>query len=323
MKAQHQIKFKRRRKSGKLKERASKAQRSKISNALESTDVASKAVIVVGEREMKLARALSDTEKEVRDSSLSSLRDWLAQHSDRVGEKELDRLWKGLFYCIWMADKRPIITETIRNVVDLADIAGWPFLEALYTCLMREWFGIDRHRVDKFYELANVAVEKCTALVVSSEDITEATKTYMAVLQGRVWEPAKVRGLGLSLHIFDVFMEKIMSPIMIHAKSLPSEEKKQLVELLIKIPASMIGSANGNLLAVGKRIQDCILDKLLDFIKSEEVSIDGPSQVQIAKEVSETVFKVAANKNTSNEIRKALYSIHVDLKDFSSSSVER
>lgn len=81
------------------------------------------------------------------------------------------KLWKGLFYCFWMSDK-PLIQQALAS--ELADLllrinprvpgdketraaarldAALSFLQGFWVCLVREWSGIDRLRIDKFYLL--------------------------------------------------------------------------------------------------------------------------------------------------------------------------
>lgn len=65
------------------------------------------------------------------------------------------RLWKGLFYCMWMADK-PLPQEKLANDIaslllcfDNVDIAI-QFYGMFLQTMSKEWFGIDQWRIDKF-----------------------------------------------------------------------------------------------------------------------------------------------------------------------------
>lgn len=70
------------------------------------------------------------------------------------------RLWKGLFYCMWMSDKPLIqeeLAESLSNIVHCFDSME---IVLLYTkCTLKtlaiEWFGIDQFRLDKFQMVDN------------------------------------------------------------------------------------------------------------------------------------------------------------------------
>ena len=36
---------------------------------------------------------------------MKKLRSWLRSRGSDLGEDEILRIWKGLFYCFWMSDK--------------------------------------------------------------------------------------------------------------------------------------------------------------------------------------------------------------------------
>lgn len=110
------------------------------------------------EASIPLGRALASTEKRVRDGAVRSLTAYLAENgAHTIGDLELQKLWKGLFYCFWMSDK-PLIQQRLAN--DLAQLvlvhpasssstaaegesteralAGLKFLEAFWDTLVAE-----------------------------------------------------------------------------------------------------------------------------------------------------------------------------------------
>lgn len=65
------------------------------------------------------------------------------------------RLWKGLFYCMWMSDKPLIQEELAESLSKIVHCFKTKDVILLYTlCTLRtlgiEWFGIDQYRLDKF-----------------------------------------------------------------------------------------------------------------------------------------------------------------------------
>ena len=57
--------------------------------------------------EVKFGAKLAHTEKSIRDSTVKSLAAWLGARK-QMSEIELMKVWKGLFYCMWMSDKVPV-----------------------------------------------------------------------------------------------------------------------------------------------------------------------------------------------------------------------
>jgi ribosomal RNA-processing protein 1 len=64
------------------------------------------------DREKSIAIKLADNEKKVRTRALTQIRNYISAKANSkdepFGEEDLVKLWKGLHYCMWMADK-PLI----------------------------------------------------------------------------------------------------------------------------------------------------------------------------------------------------------------------
>lgn len=282
----------------------------------ESLDVVNNKVIV-GERELKLARALSDTERRVREASLTSLQSWLSANKGELQARELDRLWKALFYCIWMADRPRVITSTIQHVIELTDVAGWPFLSSSFGCLMREWFGIDRHRVDKYYELANAALAKSIEIVLeqkTNESFTENMDAMLEMLQTQVWDRAHKEGQGFTLHVLDMYIDKILQPLLQRGKCCPGNDVHKVFDKALKAPIQIMSTPQKYSLALIKRITERILGRLVDFVKSESVDLKPKFQRDMLARASKHVMSFAANKATPDSLRKSLYDIRKQMK---------
>jgi ribosomal RNA-processing protein 1 len=69
-------------------------------------------------------------------------------HKSTLSELELLKLWKGLFYCMWMSDKPRTQQQLARDLGGLVTEAAKKdavvgFLEAFWKTMGREWVGID------------------------------------------------------------------------------------------------------------------------------------------------------------------------------------
>jgi ribosomal RNA-processing protein 1 len=85
-------------------------------------------------------------DRRIRDKALDSLRSYLRQRTN-LTELELLKLWKGLFFCMWMSDKPRYQQQLARELAELIDVLPIPnlipFLEAFWTTMAKEWTGID------------------------------------------------------------------------------------------------------------------------------------------------------------------------------------
>lgn len=101
-----------------------------------------------------------NTDRKLRTKSLESLRNFLSarQVASTLSPLDVLKLWKGLFYALWMCD-RPLPQQALAQ--DLADlvyvlpdreggevVAAW--LRGFWATMAREWTGIDVLRLDKF-----------------------------------------------------------------------------------------------------------------------------------------------------------------------------
>jgi ribosomal RNA-processing protein 1 len=55
----------------------------------------------------KFARALGSVDHTTRERGLQAMTIWLSKKPD-LGEKDVLKLWKGIFYCFWHSDKEPV-----------------------------------------------------------------------------------------------------------------------------------------------------------------------------------------------------------------------
>jgi ribosomal RNA-processing protein 1 len=80
---------------------------------------------------------------------VSNLRTYLRSRKE-FSEIELLKLWKGLFYCMWMSDKPRNQQQLARDLADLIDVVPRttlvPFVDAFWKTIAREWSGIGRLR---------------------------------------------------------------------------------------------------------------------------------------------------------------------------------
>ncbi|AEO67230.1 uncharacterized protein THITE_66080 [Thermothielavioides terrestris NRRL 8126] len=116
------------------------------------------------QQSMPFIKNLASSDRKIRTSALSSLRAFLSARQVASALTPLDilKLWKGLFYALWMCD-RAIPQQNLCN--ELADLiyvlpreAAAPWLRGFWATMSREWTGIDVLRMEKFLLLVRRVV---------------------------------------------------------------------------------------------------------------------------------------------------------------------
>ncbi|CRK90440.1 CLUMA_CG004117, isoform A [Clunio marinus] len=167
-------------------------------------------------QELKFAKMLASNDVKIRNSVLKSLKKWLntrSQSSYQFTNKDFLRLWKGLYYCMWMSDK-PLVQEELTE--DLGSLihcfpdakVGIQFYRNFLETMCLEWFGIDQWRIDKFMMLVRRVTRQTIFSLKNSEWDEELLKLFGDSLATTVFQTNKCPK-GLIMHICDFYIEEI------------------------------------------------------------------------------------------------------------------
>ncbi|KAI0447125.1 nucleolar protein,Nop52-domain-containing protein [Xylaria telfairii] len=186
---------------------------------------------------MPFIRTLASSDRKVRTKGLESLRTFISAPatSSRLQPLELLKLWKGLYYSLWMCD-RPIpqqnLCAELAGLIDvLPDDAVGPWLAAFWETVGREWTSIDVLRLEKFMLLVRRVLGVSLAWVCSAlpetrgeGDGEEAVETKTQNRKGRdridillenlaSWPLETEDNLsrvpvGLRLHVLDIWVDE-------------------------------------------------------------------------------------------------------------------
>lgn len=136
------------------------------------------------------------------------------------------RLWKGLFYCMWMSDKPLVQEDLAESISQIIHCFESKDTALLYTkCALKtltiEWFGIDHYRVDKFEMLVRRIIRQTFVMCKKTSWNEDWTKGVGTVIEAVLLEPKA--SLGFNLHLTELYMEELakVSPtdLAIFAKS--------------------------------------------------------------------------------------------------------
>ncbi|XP_063632734.1 ribosomal RNA processing protein 1 homolog [Cydia splendana] len=188
-------------------------------------DKSKKQLVLVVAQEIKFARLLSGNEKKTRDRVLRALKKWLVNCFEKnyeFKEDDFTRVWKGLFYAVWMSDKPLVqedLCESIAGILDLfptEQLSNAMLLaKAGFKMLATEWFGIDQHRIDKFLMLVRRYLRGALRCVHRSGWTEDACNQFANMLSGKdgllsLKTPLYARNANsLVIHIADCYLEEI------------------------------------------------------------------------------------------------------------------
>ncbi|KAH6646297.1 nucleolar protein,Nop52-domain-containing protein [Truncatella angustata] len=171
------------------------------------------------ERSMPFIKNLASSDRKTREKALGTLRTFLTASTTSRSLSKLDnlKLWKGLFYSLYMQD-RPIpqqnLCADLAGLLDaLPDEAVIPWLVGFWDVMSREWTGIDVLRMEKFLLLVRRVLGK-SLLWVREGKGKKGEKRKDDLLAMFVDWPLETTGdlrrvpVGLRLHVLDIWVDE-------------------------------------------------------------------------------------------------------------------
>lgn len=127
-------------------------------------------------------------------------------------DKDCLRLWKGLFYSMWMSDK-PLPQETLATKIasllhsfDRYE-SSLQFFAMFLKTMATEWNGIDQWRIDKFMMLVRRVTREMLRIVQAQEWSADAVGQLSKRLTETVLGKDTPR--GLFMHFTELFFEEV------------------------------------------------------------------------------------------------------------------
>ncbi|XP_012882810.1 PREDICTED: ribosomal RNA processing protein 1 homolog A [Dipodomys ordii] len=152
---------------------------------------------------------------------------------------ELLKIWKGLFYCMWMQDKPLLQEELGKTIAQLIHAfqtteARHLFLQAFWQTMNREWAGIDRLRLDKFYMLMRMVLNESFKAVKSGGWEERLVEQLLDLLTTEILHPDSEAPNGVKSHFLEIFLEELSK---VGAAELTADQNLQLIDPFCRIAA--------------------------------------------------------------------------------------
>ncbi|KAH9486505.1 Ribosomal RNA processing protein 1-like protein B [Psilocybe cubensis] len=244
-----------------------------------------------------LGKYLASTEKKTRDKAIKNLSVFLSDSQNVISKSEMDKLWKGIFYCFWMSDK-PLVQQALAT--ELAELlltitstsASLAFLRGFWETTVREWNGIDRLRIDKYYMLIRRFINATFRLLLRENWEEGACQQYNEILtrQSGPLCPNDIRvPASLAYHIADVYAEELN-------KALAAEKSPSPAPLGTVLEPFIFLAARTPTTVTYKRIQSALFEPLFAALAPESIAEEEPRKSKRIRLTAEASYpEVLAN----------------------------
>ncbi|KAL1268727.1 hypothetical protein QQF64_034090 [Cirrhinus molitorella] len=262
----------------------------------------------IQEPEIVFAQKLASNEKTIRNRALVKLRKYINARSERpeggFSEEELLKIWKGLFYCMWMQDK-PMLQEELSTKISgllrsfrTVDNQFLYFKTFLQT-MKREWNGIDRLRMDKFYQLVRFVFREVFDVLKSHKWESSLVSEFLQLFSAQLLQSSSAAPSGLVLHILDLYMTELA---LVGSAELTAEQNQTFIEPFFK---TMAKTKDRVLLkAIGSNIFNSIVDQVpyaIEDLKREIRRSAGEEMDSSEESDNEELKTKSLSKNSREE----------------------
>ncbi|NXR57871.1 RRP1B protein, partial [Rhadina sibilatrix] len=259
--------------------------------------------------EVQFAQRLAANEKRIRDRALKKLRGYIGVRTQRpaggFSQEELLKIWKGLFYCMWMQDKPLLQEELAANISQLIHVfqnteARHLFIQTFWQTMNREWNGIDNLRLDKYYMLMRLILRQSFEVLKRSEWDEGLVEPLLQLLMKEIMEPDSNSPTGIKFHFIDIYLDELAK---VGAKELTADQNLKFIEPFCKIAAK---SKDQRVLhAVATGVFEMIVDQspfaIEDLMKELGTNSDEENASEEGQQENEEMLKTKADRYLSRK----------------------
>jgi len=188
------------------------------------------------EQPVNFGKRLAHTDKIVREKGFVVLKKWLKKHPD-LTRLDFMKLWKGLYFAVWMADKRPVQQELAVNIAlllnDVPKEKQAMWIDTFWETMVTAWEKLDIHRITKYLQLIRIVIaESFKVMRVSGwpeDDLRALGETFTQAAPMKAKGSHNAHSLALLLQFTRIFWEELR-PQLEAASSTPKQAILALLE---------------------------------------------------------------------------------------------
>ncbi|KAJ6375995.1 hypothetical protein OIU77_000880 [Salix suchowensis] len=162
-----------------------------------------------------LIQQLASSDSKTRNKSLKILLNKWLPSQPQISEETMKKLWKGLFYCMWHADKSLAQNQLINKLSSLLTVIEvesvcFSYFSVFLVTMRREWSGIDGLRLDKFYLLIRRFVNSFFGFLKKKGWGLDVVERFMrGFVEKGFLADDNFLGNGVNYHVVSVFVEEL------------------------------------------------------------------------------------------------------------------
>ncbi|GKT51308.1 ribosomal RNA-processing protein 12 [Colletotrichum spaethianum] len=228
------------------------------------------------EQNMPFIKNLASSDRKLRTQALTSLQTFLGSHRSLTRLDAL-KLWKGLFYAMWMCD-RPVpqqnlaaelasLTSCLRN----EDVPTW--LSAFWETMARQWTDIDVLRMEKFLLLVRRSFASGLQWVKDGAYDDARADALLAVYAEYPFElegDLRKVPVGLRLHGVDIWVDELE-----RLQMLKGDDDEKAVAFARKLSKIVEPLKRSPVKTVRAKAAEAVEDERLPWTESKAEEADG------------------------------------------------
>lgn len=284
------------------------------------------------------AKRLADSDKRVRDKTFVAVSKWLSarEHLSKLDGK---KLWRGLFYSFWHADGRATQLDVANKmgamIHGLSREVAMSYVRAFAWTMRKEWSGIDKHRMDKYFLLSRRVTHH--ALRFAGERGWDCAGELGEVMGEAVFGGggkdgiASSEGIGYKLHLAEVFLNEIEC-VAKGETGLTMDEGEEDVASAppMPIPSDALSALlvmfidamqREESAVLQRRIRGNVFEPLTDTSRLEDSGAPRLTP-KTMKALCERAITLGAENGVEDVCRESLYELHALLKKGASKMVK-
>ncbi|XP_072369120.1 ribosomal RNA processing protein 1 homolog B-like [Scyliorhinus torazame] len=141
---------------------------------------------------------------------------------------------------MWMQDK-PLLQEELANSISQLIYtfknldAKFLFMETFFQTMNREWNGIDRLRLDKFYMLIRLMLRQFLEVLKSMSWDDSVVSRFLSCVTSEVLNPvSNTAASGIRFHFIDIYLQELAT---VGAQQLSAEQNLKFIDPYCRIAA--------------------------------------------------------------------------------------
>ncbi|KAG0267030.1 hypothetical protein BG011_009778 [Mortierella polycephala] len=172
-------------------------------------------------------KRLASSDKKIRDKAVKALGKWIS-NKDNLSHLDLMKLWKGLFYCVWLSDK-PVIQQQLSDtlsslILRVPRSAVMQFIATFWETICAEWHGIDRLRMDKYYFLLRRFLSYSFRMLKEDEwDLSTIEEFNNVMINGPLNATSTAVSDGIRFHLIEIYLDELEKTVDVaHSGEVPT-----------------------------------------------------------------------------------------------------